>query len=351
VDVAVDGPSFILRCASEYEICADVVVLAISSDSPDSQLHPEISSAARQLIIWNPWEEAAYERIARDDDVLIVGAGLTMADIVASLDRRGHRGNIAVVSRHGFRPQTQSQSRVEPFGDFLLPPSRRARSLLARIRRAVSLAESLGLTWHGVVDQVHDHGNQIWQFLPWEERKRLMRHAWSYWKCFRFRITPQLAEVLNRKMLVGQLSMRAGSVQHIGSDERGVLHVRMRKRGETADEMFAGHVVMATGPKLGYLLNHDVLVRNICGKGLARPDPIGVGLDIDLTGNAIDRFGNVQERLFVVGTLTQGRFGDQVGAPEIASHALRVAAEIVNGLFERHRHRHRRSSERERLDP
>jgi len=335
-DIDINASGFILRCANGHEIRADIVILAVSGNGPNSRLYSKVAPDARQLIIWDPWDEAAFQHIARGDDVLIVGAGLTMADIVATLDSRGHSGKIVVVSRHGLRPQMQARSRVEPFGDFLLPPSCRARSLVARIREAIAVAEKLGLTWHSVLDQIHDHGNQIWHFLSWQERKRLMRHAWPYWNCFRFRIAPQLAEILDRKMLSGQLRMHAASVEHIGNDERGLFHIRVRKRGGTREQISAAHVAIATGIVPGYLLGNDTLVKNLCGKGLIRPDPIGVGVDIDLNGKAVDRLGNSQERLFVVGTLTQGRFGDQVGAPDIAAHALRVAAEIVKGFPELH---------------
>ncbi len=335
-DIDLDASGFILRCAPEHEIRADIVILAVSGNGPNSRLYSKVSPGARQLVIWNPWDEAAFEHIDRGDNVLIVGSGLTMADIVASLDNRGHFGKIVVVSRHGLRPQTQARSKVDLFGDFLLPPSCRARSLVARIRETVTVAEKLGLTWHSVLDQVHDHGNQIWHFLSWQERKRLMRHAWPYWNRLRFRVAPQLAEILDRKISSGQLCMHAASVEHIGNDEQGVFHVRLRKRGGPTEQISADHVAIATGIVPGYLLGHDTLVKNLCGKGLARPDPIRVGLDIELNGRAVDRLGNVQEKLFVVGTLTQGRFGDQVGAPDIASHALRVAAEIVKGLPELH---------------
>lgn len=334
VAIDADGSRFALKSASGQVVLADMVILALSSIGPNSQIYSRVAPGVRQSVVWNPWDNDAYDNIARHDDVLIVGSGLTMADIVASLDRRGHLGKIVVVSRRGLRPQSQARSRVEPFGEFLLPPSRGARTLLARIRKTVALAEKLGLTWQSVLDQVHDHGNQIWHFLSWEERGRLMRYAWPYWNCFRFRIAPQLDELLVRKMSDGQLSMQAASIEQITDGERGLLHVRMRKRGAATPETFRGRVAIAAGTIPGYLLSHDPLIKSLCDRGLVRPDPLRVGLDMDLSGRAFDRQGNVQRGLFVVGTLAQGMFGDQVGAADISSHALRVADEVVKGLPE-----------------
>ncbi|MGM2837026.1 hypothetical protein ACS2TZ_51275, partial [Bacillus cereus group sp. Bce025] len=86
--------------------------------------------------------------------VLIVGTGLTMADIVASLDRQGHRGNITAVSRRGLRSQPHATSQMEPSGDFLQNPERTTLALLRRTRRTIAEASKEGLTWHPVLDQL-----------------------------------------------------------------------------------------------------------------------------------------------------------------------------------------------------
>jgi uncharacterized NAD(P)/FAD-binding protein YdhS len=64
------------------------------------------------------------------------------------------------------------------------------------------------------------------------------------------------------------------------------------------------------------------------GRGLARPDPLGLGLDVDgrfrLIGASSD--------LFAISVLTRARFGDVVGAPDIAWQAILLADQLIAEL-------------------
>ena len=60
---------------------------------------------APELFVNDPWSDegrAAIGRIADSGgDVLIVGTGLTMVDVVLSLDAAEHQGRIVALSRRG----------------------------------------------------------------------------------------------------------------------------------------------------------------------------------------------------------------------------------------------------------
>ncbi len=75
-------------CDDGSEIDADVVVLAVCH-APPAVPSPLAPLKDRPRFIANPWQTEALRGIAPDHRVLIVGTGLTMADIVASLDRAG----------------------------------------------------------------------------------------------------------------------------------------------------------------------------------------------------------------------------------------------------------------------
>lgn len=322
-------------CENGDSIYADVAVLAVCHTPPQvpASLTPHQN---RSRFIANPWQADALRDIAPEDRVLIVGTGLTMADIVASLDRRGHRGDITAVSRRGLRSQPHATtSQMEPFGDFLQTPEHTTLALLRRARRAIVEASKEGLTWHPVLDQLRLQGTGIWRALSLRQRAKLIQHLRPFWDTYRFRIAPQIDDVIRRRISEGTLAIHAASIRASadqGSDlSRNSLTVDLRPRRSRAWERHAFNViVIATGPAHGTVFANDPLLGQIGDAGLARPDPLGLGIDVDLQGRAIGRDGHVSGTLFVAGPLARGTFGELMGAPDLARHARSIAEHIAS---------------------
>jgi len=95
------------------------------------------------------------------------------------------------------------------------------------------------------------------------------------------------------------------------------LDLRPRRSREWRRETFDA-IVIATGPAHGTVFATPPLLAQIGDIGLARPDPLGLGIDIDLQGHAIGRDGHVAGTLFVAGPLGRGTFGELTGAPDLA---------------------------------
>lgn len=318
-----------IRCANGDVIGADIAVLAVCHTPPDTpaslttlQAHPRFFP--------DPWRTNVLESIARDDRVLIVGTGLTMADTVASLDRLGHRGNILAISRRGLRSQPHHGDMSDVYGDFLQPLSRNALDLLVRIRKTIRSAASDGQPWQRVIDQVRCQGQEIWRALPHEQRKRLLRHLRPFWDTHRFRIAPQVHEVLQRRIAEGTLVLRAASVRaRAKAQQEAEISVELRARHsrEWKEQSFDA-VILATGPAHGTVFDHDPLLAQIKAEGLARPDLLNLGIAVDDHGRAI---GTASEGspLYVAGPLARGTFGELMGISDLARYAKTIAGHIV----------------------
>jgi uncharacterized NAD(P)/FAD-binding protein YdhS len=71
------------------------------------------------------------------------------------------------------------------------------------------------------------------------------------------------------------------------------------------------------------------LVRRLLQEGVARADPLGIGLDVTGEGAVIDRENRVSRRLYAVGPITRGVFWEATAVPDIRLHCEALAAHIL----------------------
>ncbi|RWD04764.1 MAG: FAD-dependent oxidoreductase [Mesorhizobium sp.] len=316
---------------SDQPISADVVVLAMTHPSPDVPAFLKPVAATRGFVA-DVYARDALGSIAPGASVLIVGSGLTSADTVAELDRRGHRGRILAVSRHGLRSRGHPDVRGEPFGDFVSAPASTALALLERVRSTLAAAEAAGVNWQSVFDQLRLQGPLVWSALGTEERMRLVRRLRVFWDVHRFRIAPQVASVLERRRAEGTFDNIAASL--VASKQDGDrLAVSLRRRGQKQIETLQfDTVVNTTGPAHGKALHLNPALRSLAEAGLIRADRHGLGIETGLDSRAVGPNGAPLAGLFVAGPLARGTFGELMGLPEVARHAQAVASEIEGRL-------------------
>ena len=302
---------------------ADLVVLATTHPSPQppEALHRALSR--HPGYVPDATVPGALSGIGRDDRVLIVGTGLTAADVIATLDAGGHRGRIIAVSRRGLRSRGHDFAAQEPFGEFVDPPSRSARDLLRRIRDSLAQAEASGLGWHAVFDRIRGQGGAIWRALPVVERRRVVR----------FRIAPQVEAVIERRLSAGTLVFHAAAIAGVSASAADGIAVllRPRRRQETFQE-HVDRVVVTTGPGHASVLSSQPFLAGLAASGALQADGVGLGLAVDEQSRAIDAAGRVTNGLYVAGPLARGTFGELMGLPQVTDHAVFVAGNVASQL-------------------
>jgi uncharacterized NAD(P)/FAD-binding protein YdhS len=180
-----------------------------------------------------------------------------------------------------------------------------------------------------VLDQLRLQGTPIWRALPLHERAKLVHHLRPFWDTYRFRIAPQIDDIIRRRIADGTLTIRAASIRASATQgDDFAVDLRPRRGRDWTRETFDA-VVIATGPAHGTVFATNPLLAQIGETGLARPDPLGLGIDVDLSGHAIGRDGAVAGALFVAGPLARGTFGELMGAPDLARYARRIAETIA----------------------
>ena len=316
---------------SSGPVAADIVVLAATHPLPN--IPAALTSLAEAPgFIADPYASAALAGIGPDASVLIVGSGLTSADMVAELDRRGHHGRILALSRRGLRSRGHPDIRGEPFGDFASVPATTALQLLENIRATLAAARVANVNWQSVFDQLRLQGPVLWAALAPPERARLVRQLRVFWDVHRFRIAPQVAAVLDRRHAAGTFDNIAARLV-ASNHEDGGLAVSFQRRGRTQIETARfDAVINTTGPAHGQSLQLNPALRSLTEAGLIRADQYGLGIETSRDSRAVGRDGRAAATLFVAGPLARGTFGELMGLPEVARHAQAVAAEIAKLL-------------------
>ncbi|AGS20486.1 FAD-NAD(P)-binding domain-containing protein [Rhizobium etli] len=311
---------------------ADIVAIATSHPPPAAPGRLATRLAAHPRFVADTTKPAALEVIRPQDRVLVIGNGLTAADVIASLAERGHRGPVTAISRRGLRSRGHAPVPQPLFGDFLCDAAHSAVSLLAGIRAAISAAEAQGISWHGVIDQVRAQGHDLWQALPVAERRRLVRHLRPFWDVHRFRIAPQVEAVLDVAISAGRLEILAGSVADARIEgERIACTLQPRHRRQPLERSYDA-VVVTTGPAHGGILETQPWLAALAASGHLSLDPTGLGLACTERSEAIGPSGTADPSLLISGPLARGTFGELMGLPQVTEHAFFVATEIAAKL-------------------
>jgi uncharacterized NAD(P)/FAD-binding protein YdhS len=316
------GSDWRVELEGREEVGAQALVLAIGNQEPEGL---RAFAGAEQRFVSNPWGEqarAAVAELARTGEAaLLVGTGLTMVDLVLSLNAAGHQGQIFAVSRRGLAPRGHADFEPAPVGQDEVP-SGNLRQLWRWLRR-----RSAEVGWRAAIDSLRPHSHALWQGLDVEQQRRFLRHARPWWDVHRHRIAPEVADTIMWLIAEGRLEIAAGRVVS-ARDTGAELEVEIRRRGaRTSQTMRFAYAFNCTGPLHAITHTKDPLLRSLFDSGAVHPDQLGIGLDVDERSRAAGG-----ERLWALGPLTKGRYWEIIAVPDIREQAAAVADDIAREL-------------------
>lgn len=299
--------------------------LALAQGNQPPQLPPFARGVDEKYFINDPWSdegrEAVGEAAGKGGNILLIGTGLTMVDVVLSLDEARLRGRITALSRRGLIPRAHAEHEAAPveLGEI---PTGSVKRLWDWLRhRAVSVG------WRAAVDSLRPHSQALWQALGPSEQRRFLRHIRPWWDVHRHRIAPEVAGRVKRLVQLGQLEIVAGRVTDMWVKD-GMLDVSIKRRGrkQAEDHAFA-LAVNCTGPLGEISRSNDPLLQSLFAAGLARPDPLDLGLEVDPKSRVLG-----SERAWALGPLTKGKYWEIVAVPDIRHQVAAVAEDIAEEL-------------------
>lgn len=285
---------------------------------------PGFAAGSSSIGAWTTPEDAGIEA---DDHVLVLGTGLSMVDTVIGLVNAGHRGRITALSRRGQLPRVHRRNAPLRIDAADVPFGTDISYLLRWIRRTVAWTVRRGGDWRDVVDGLRPHTAPLWQSLTPSARARFLRHARTWWEIHRHRLPPESETRVRAAVLNGRLAIVVG--RFAGLESTGeALTVRLRRRGSCdVETMTVDRVVDCTGI-LRDPAAAEGLVPALIASGLARPDPLHIGLDVDERCALVGRSGQASTRIFAVGPVTRARFWEVTAVPDIRVQCAALAERI-----------------------
>jgi len=312
-----DGLSVQVRGGRTYEV--DVAVLATGN-------FPHDDTATHHYA--DPWSPLALAGLEPEAPVLLIGTGLTMIDTVISLLDQEHTGRIHAISRRGLLPRRHGEAPPQPPLPLAKIDCSSITAMLRAVRREVRRAGDGVNAWRSVVDALRPYTQQIWQSLSTAEKRRFLRHLRPWWDVHRHRMAPAVADVIEDTVRTGQLRVQAGRAQAVAADRQGVT-VTLKKRGsDELENLRVARVIDCSGPQCDYARIDSPLVRDLLSQGMARPDPLNLGLDVTIDSAVINRWGVPSRRIYALGPVTRGLFWEITSVPDIREQCWNVAALI-----------------------
>ncbi len=297
-------------------ITARAVVLATGNPAPRTA-----GDGGSVRILPDPWAPGALDVIGPADDVLIVGTGLTMVDMVLMLEGRGWTGRVTALSRRGLLPRAHGDR-----PDLPLAPTETltAAPLSRRLGEARRLAANRG--WRELMEGLRPVTAALWAEADTATRSRIVRHLRPWWDVHRHRLAPRVAAVLDRLLAEGRLTVATGRVRAISADATGVRLDWRPRTGGAAPPLTAPWLIDCTGP--GHAPEADPLTGPLLKSGRASLDPLRLGLDLDPAGRVLDAAGRPDPALFVLGPPARAAFWETIAVPDIRKRIEDVATAL-----------------------
>jgi len=296
-----------------HEVEAEQLALATGNGRP----HPfEIPGWPDETMVQDPWSAEAQSRLeqaAKDSgSVLLIGTGLTMVDLVLTLDRMGHKGPVTAVSRRGLVPRAHAPG-ITPL------PAPEVGEIPKSLSDATAWlrARGLGVDWRAAVDSLRPVTQALWASWLDDSKARFLRHARPWWDVHRHRIAPEAAYVIDRWRSEGRLTVIAGRIRE-GND--GAVTIVRRDNGPVAVD--ADLAINCTGPAGPIAETRNPLLRQMLDDGLVQPGPLGIGVRTGARAAA-------GEKLWALGPLTKGQWWEITAVPDIRVQVDEVATEIA----------------------
>lgn len=331
IDRDADGVTLTLDDA--MTVRGDAVVIGTGLPAPASTWAPQPLLASTRFVP-DPWAPGALTRM-RDDaeslpDVLVVGTGLTMVDVVTTLASSRSDRFLHAVSRSGLLPRRHADGPQTPVVPDVTEWGHDLTSIVEHTHAHLREAEVVTGDWRPGIDGLRHRVQDLWGRLGEADRLEFLDRWAGPWNRIRHRVPGPSAQRIDGLLGQGRLTTASARIVEAAEVPGGV---RVTLTDGTVREV--GWVVNCTGPDLDVRRSGDPLVTDLlrerAGGSLAVSATAGMGMRTR-AGQLLGTNGRVDAPVWVLGALRRGELWESTAVPEIRVQAAAAATAVLRAV-------------------
>jgi uncharacterized NAD(P)/FAD-binding protein YdhS len=288
---------------------ASRVVLATGNPNPEPRF-PIPEDGVITTLWYGDWPEY----ITLQDEIVIIGNGLTAMDALLALNRMGHESSVHLVSPKAELPPCQAAWKHTD--TITWPRIEKASEFIRFWRDHLPDQPWESSSWQENFEALRGELSATWRQMPRSARKQVALRLTGWWQPARYRAAPQTTDAASSMLKSGQLKMTAGRVSGIEKNPRNFDVVV-----DDGTKLPAHKVLVAIGA------GRDPLVENLTAEGLLPAERIGV--EVDDSQRIMNSHGLGIKGLYAIGPQTAFSRGDIVGAAGVSREALSLANHLM----------------------
>jgi uncharacterized NAD(P)/FAD-binding protein YdhS len=302
--------------ANGTSVVAHLAILATGHDEQPAQGH---------AIRMGSEADTALDPESR---VMVLGTGLSMVDAFLALEQRGHTGEIVAVSRRGLLPSPHRKGNPIKLDVADIPLGTQLSYFVGWFRDLIRENQKAGVDWRDVVDGLRPFNQKIWQNWPASAKRRFVEHTKAWWDIHRHRMAPEVYAKVTQAVQAGRIRLVAGRVVGIVPSEAFSVDIQSR-HSQLVETLDVARIYDCSGIVRDISTSSNSVVRSLVDRGLARPDPMRIGLDVSANCEIIAGDGAVSRKILAVGPLTRGTFFEIDAIPDIRVQCARLSKQLL----------------------
>lgn len=302
---------------------SDKVVLAMGNANSKIPAVQDKSFMVSERYFHNPYSPIDFNHY---NNILILGTGTTMADVVSKMYCNSYKGRVMAISPSGMVPFVKEHYITAP-GLF---------SEVAQIKdfdtlfKTVQQLFSNRMNWQYLFDSLRPHASTIWKSFSVRDKKRFLKYMYPIWKKSRYRIPKAYTIAINKLKANDQLEIVAAYLTNITVKAKKLEVEMFLKASSNHTTIDADAVINCLGAETDFRKASSPIIDNLLSQGIIKCDPLYLGLDAKEDGALIDAKGNVSDIFFTIGSPLKGVLGESTDVPEIRLQAVKLAQVLSN---------------------